>query len=66
MRYRGGADVDGSCRPWTELVFRGWKLHCGPSTEVVLHATPPHLVKVKINFDEAQKFKWNEMKYLYG
>ena len=22
MRYRGGADVDGSSRPWTEVVFR--------------------------------------------
>ena len=41
MRYRGGADVDGSCRPWT---------------------TPPRLVKVKINFDEAQKLTWKERK----
>ena len=53
MRYRGGADVDGSCRPWTEVVFRGRKLHCGPWTEVVSHVTPPHSVEVKINFDEA-------------
>ena len=33
MRYCGEADVDGSRQPWTE---------------VVSHATPPHLVKVKI------------------
>ena len=66
MRYRGGADVDGSCRPWTEVVFRGRKLHCGPWTEVVSHTTPPHLVKVKINFDEAQKLTWKEIKCLYG
>ena len=46
-----GADVDGSCRPWTE---------------VVTHATPPHLVKVKINFDEAQKLTWKELKFLNG
>ena len=26
----GEADVDGSCRSWTEVVFRGQKLHCGP------------------------------------
>ena len=55
MRYRGGADVDGSYRPWTEVVFRGRNFHCGPWTEVVSHATPPYLVKVKINFHEAQK-----------
>ena len=66
MRYRGGADVDGSCRPWTEVVFRGRKLHCGPWTEVVSHATPPHLVKVKINFDEAQKLTWKEITCFYG
>ena len=57
MRYHGGADVDGICRPWTEVVFRGQKLYCGPWTEVVSHATPPHLVKVKVNFNEAQKLK---------
>ena len=66
LRYRGGADVDGSCRPWTEVVFRGRKLHCGPWTEVVSHATPPHLVKVKINFDEAQKLTWKEITCFYG
>ena len=66
MRYRGGVDVDGICRPWTEVVFRGRKLHCGPWTEVVSHATPPHLVKVKINFDEAQKLTWKEIKCFYG
>ena len=52
MRYWGVADVDGSCRSWTEVVFRGRKLHCGPWTEVVSHATPPHQVKVKINFEK--------------
>ena len=64
MRYCG--DVDGSCRPWTEVVFRRRKLHCGPWTEVVSYATPPHLVKVKISFDEAQKLTWKEIKCLYG
>ena len=66
MRYRGGADVDGSCRPWTEVVFRKRKLHCGPWTEVGSQATHPLLVKVKINFDEAQKFTWKEITCLYG
>ena len=66
MRYRGGADVDGSCRPWTEVVFRKRRLHCGPWTEVVSQATHPRLVKVKINFDEAQKFTWKEKTCLYG
>ena len=66
MRYRGGADVDGSCRPWTEVVFRKRKLHCGPLTEVVSQATHPLSVKVKINFDEAQKFTWKEITCLYG
>ena len=37
----------------TEVVFHRPKLHCGPWTEVVSHVTPPHLLKVKINFDEA-------------
>ena len=41
-----------------EVVNRARKLHCGPWTEVVSRATPPHLVKVKINFDEAQKLTW--------
>ena len=50
MRYRSGADVDGSCRLWKEVVFRGRKLHYGPWREAVSHATPPHLMKVKINF----------------
>ena len=49
-----------------EVVARGWKLHCEPWMEVVSHATPPHLVKVKINFDEAQKLAWKEIKCLYG
>ena len=57
LRYRGGADVDGSCRPWTEVAL--W-------TKVVSHATPPHLVKVKINFDEAQKLTWKEITCFYG
>ena len=39
----------------TEVVDRRRKLNCGPWTEVVSHANLPHLVKVKINFDEAQK-----------
>ena len=60
MRYLGGADVDGSC-------IRGRKLHCRPWTEVVSYATPPHSVKVKkINFDEAQKLTWKEIRCLYG
>ena len=67
MRYCGEADVDGSCRLWTEVVFRRRKLHCGPWREVVSRVTPrPHLVKVKINFDEAQKLTWKEIKCLYG
>ena len=37
----------------TEVVFHRPKLHCGPWTEVVSHVTPPYLLKVKINFDEA-------------
>ena len=61
LRYLG--DVDGSCRPWTGVVFHGQKLHCRPWTEVVSHATPPHSVKVKkINFDEAQKLTWKKNK----
>ena len=50
----------------TEVVDRGQKLHCGPRAEVISHTTPPDLVKVKINFDEAQKLTWKEMKCLYG
>ena len=65
MRYCGEADVDGSW-PWTEVVFLRGKLHCVPWTEVVSHATPSLLVKVKINFDEAQKLTWKEIKCLYG
>ena len=53
MRYRGGADVDGSCRLWTEVVL--WTVN-GSS----------HLVKVKINFVEAQKLTWKQVKCLYG
>ena len=45
--------VDGSCIPWTV----NWR---------VSHAFPPHLVRVKINFDEAQKLTWKEIKYVYG
>ena len=58
--------MDGSCRPRTEVEFRERKLRCGPRTEVVSHAIPPHLVKVKINFDEAQKhnmFIWFNKNY---
>ena len=51
--------VGGSCIPLTEV-------HCGPRTEVVSHATPPHLLKVKINFDVAQKLSWKEIKCFYG
>ena len=29
-RYCGRADVDRTCRPWTKVVFRRGKLHCGP------------------------------------
>ena len=50
----------------TEVVACGWTLHCGPQMDVVSHATFPHLVKVKINFDEAQKLMWKEIKCLYG
>ena len=49
----------------TEVVERGRKLHRGPQTEVVKYATTPHPVKVKINFDEAQKLTWKEVKCLY-
>ena len=49
-----------------EVVDREWKLHCGPWTEVVSHATPSHMVKVKINFDEAQNLTWKEVKCFYG
>ena len=34
--------------------------------EVVSHATPSLLVKIKINFDEAQKLTWIEIKFLNG
>ena len=49
--WRKLSTVDGSCIPWTD---------------VILHATPSHLVKVKINLDEAQKLTWKETKCLYG
>ena len=29
MRYRGGADGDGSCQTWMKVVFCGRKLLCG-------------------------------------
>ena len=66
MRNFGEANDDRSCRPWTEVVFRRRKLHCGLWTEVVSYASPPHLVKVKFNFDEAQKLMFKEIKCLYG
>ena len=50
----------------TEVVDRRRKLHCKPWTEAVSHATPPHLVNVKINFDEVQKLTWKEIKFLHG
>ena len=59
MRYCGEADIDG-------VVDRGRKLHYGPWTEAVSHATPPHFVKVKINFDNALKLTWRETKCLYS
>ena len=58
MRYCGEADIDG--------VDRGRKLHYGPWTEAVSHATPLHFVKVKINFDNALKLTWRETKCLYS
>ena len=51
-------------RCWRKLPAFRQKLHCGPWTKVVPHATPPHLVK--INFNEAQKLTWKEIKCLYG
>ena len=51
---------------FTAVVDRRRKLHCGPRTEVISHTIPPDLVKVKINFDEAQKLTWKEMRCLYG
>ena len=58
MTYRGGADVDGSCILWTEVALwtvNGSSLACYPLL---------HLVKVKINVDEAQKLTWKEIKCL--
>ena len=49
MRY-WEADVDGSCRLWTE---------------VISHATPSHLEKVKDNFSETQKLT-HSREHLYG
>ena len=51
MRCCDEADVDGSCRPLDRSCTAD-------------HATPPHLVK--INFNEAQKLTWKEIKCLYG
>ena len=56
MRYHGEADVDESCRLWIQ-VFCKQKWYCRLLMEVVSHATPPHLLKVKINFNEAQKLR---------
>ena len=60
MRYHGGTDIDRSYPLWTQVAL--WIVN----RSQVSHATPPHLVKVKINFDEAQKLKWKEIKCLYG
>ena len=59
MRYRGEANVDESCIPWTEVVLwtvNGSSLTCYPS--------PPS--KSQINFDEAQRLARKEIKCLYG
>ena len=57
----------------TEVVDRGRKLYSVDGSCIVnregisLACYPfPQLVKVKINFDEAQKLKWKEVKCLYG
>ena len=56
----------------TEVVDRGRKLYSVDGSCIVnregisLACYPSHLVKVKINFDEAQKLKWKEVKCLYG
>ena len=68
VRYCSEADVDGSCISWTEVVFRGRKLYsvggsCIPWTEVVDHLVK--IQKVKMNFDEAQKLTWKEMKFVW-
>ena len=60
--------VDGSCISWTEVVFRGRKLYsvggsCIPWTEVVDHLVK--IQKVKMNFDEAQKLTWKEIKFAW-
>ena len=60
MRCCGGADVDGSCRTWTEVA--SWTVN---GSSLVCYPSPPHPVKVKINFDEAQKLTWKEVKCLY-
>ena len=46
----------------TEVLDRGRKLHCEPGREVVSHTILPHLVKVKINFDDAEKLTWKKNK----
>ena len=51
--------MDGSCIPWAEVAL--WTVN-GSS----LARYPSHLVKVKINFDEAQKHTWKEIKCLYA
>ena len=52
----------------TEVVFRGRKLYsvegsCTPLTEVVDHLVK--IQKVKMNFDEAQKLTWKEIKFVW-
>ena len=49
--------VDGSCIPWTEVA-----LQTGNGNS--LASSPPHLVKIKINFGEAQKFTRKKIKCL--
>ena len=57
--WRKLSTVDGSCLPWTEVAL--WTVN-GSS----LACYPPRLVKVKINFDEAQKLAWKEIICFYG
>ena len=56
-----------------QVVDREWKLYFVNGSCIVdrerkwSRVLPrPHLVKVKINFDEAQKLTWKEIKCFYG
>ena len=59
MRYLGEADVDGSCIPWTEIAL--WTVN---GSSLVCYPSP--LGKSQINFEEAQKLTWKEIKCSYG